>query len=305
MKPKDRLIAALTLNQPEDIVPTFEFEFGLSKDLTGRDFRDPEQGSTGEREYAVRHNAELHLEIAEKLDWSAITEHHLEVIRELVKMGAGDQYMLCTKDGDATFRFYAETNTDELLSHLFDKPDEFKRKLEKDTEDVIEGAKKLIDAGVSCFVMGADYAGTRGPFLSPEMFAEFVVPFLHRTISAHQENGAFVIKHTDGNIMPIIEQILSCGPDALHSVDPTAGMDIAELKELYGDRVCLAGNVDCGALIRHDLNEIRRTALYCLQQAKPGGGYVYSSSNCINPPMKLGSYLYMLELRKKHGRYDE
>ncbi len=57
-----------------------------------------------------------------------------------------------------------------------------------------------------------------------------------------------MIKHTDGNIMPILEQLDEGPPHALHSLDPQGDVDIAEVKRLVGNRVCLIGNVNCGLL---------------------------------------------------------
>ncbi len=55
--------------------------------------------------------------------------------------------------------------------------------------------------------------------------------------------GLYTVKHTDGNIMPVIEQIVGARPHAIHSLDSVAGVNIKEVKCLYGDRVCLIGNV--------------------------------------------------------------
>lgn len=305
MKPKQRAIAALELREPDDIVPTFEFGFGLTKELLGRDFINLKELTGAERERAIKHNAILRVELAEELDWSIITEGNPEVIKELVQMGIDDSYLICVKNGDRTYRFYGEDDESSIMTHLYDKPDEFKRKLDRDANDTIESSKRLTDAGAECFVMGADYAGTKGPFLSPDMFSEFVKPYLHRIIGAHHQNGAYVIKHTDGDIMPIVDQILSCKPDALHSIDPTAGMEIAKMKNLVGNKVCLAGNVDCAAMVRHDREEICKSALYCLKHGMPGGGYIFASSNSIYSPMRLEDYLLMLEIRKEYGRYDK
>jgi len=304
MTPKQRIISSLKLQQPDDIVPTFEFSFGLTKALTGKDFMRFD-GLTGEElERGIKYNAELYLEVAERLDYSAIVLGDTRIIKELVRMGVGKNYLLTYKNGDRTWRFYGEENIEEACLRLFTQPDEFKRRLDRATDGVIESAKPLIDAGIECIVMGADYATTKGPFLSPKMFGEFIAPYLHRTISGHQENGAYVIKHTDGDIMPILDQIVACSPDAIHSIDPTAGMDIAEFKKLVGDKVCLAGNVDCAALMKGSREEIKKSSLYCLKHGKPGGGYIFMTSNSVTSTMKLDDYLLMLELRKKYGIYD-
>ncbi len=308
MTPRQRIIAALELQQPDDIVPTFEL-FGLTKELTGKDFIGLD-GLTGrELESGIKHNAELHIEVAERLDYSAIVLGDIPVIKELVRMGVDKTYLLTHKNGDGTWRFWREGNGypdsfEETCLRLFAEPDEFKRELDRATDDTIEHMKPLIDAGIEAIFMGADYATTKGPFLSPKMFGEFIAPCLHRTVSGHRENGAYVIKHTDGNIMPILDQIVACSPDALVSIDPTAGMDIAVFKKLVGDKVCLGGNVDMDPLMSGDREKIRKSALYCLKHAKPGGGYIFMSSNSVYPPIKIEDYLLMLELREEYGRYD-
>ena len=80
------------------------------------------------------------------------------------------------------------------------------------------------------------------------MFGEFIQPYLDQIIAEARKDGLYTIKHTDGNIMPILDQIVDCKPHAIHSLDPMAGVDIKEVKQLVGDKVCLCGNVHCAAL---------------------------------------------------------
>ena len=308
MTPKQRIVAALKLQQPDDIVPTFDL-FDLTKELTGKDFVSLD-GLTGrELELGIGYNTELHVEIAERLDYSAVVVGDIRVIRELVRMGADRTYLLTYKNGDRTSRFFREDsgrrdNFEEAILRVYTEPDKFKRELDRVTDEVIEAMKPFIDAGIEGIFMGADYATTKAPFLSPKMFAEFIAPYLARQISGHQANGAYVLKHTDGNIMPILDQIVACSPDALVAIDPTAGMDIAVFKKLVGDKVCLGGNVAMDALMSGAKEEIRTSALYCLKHGKPGGGYIFMSSNSVPSSIKIEDYLLMLDLRKKYGRYD-
>ena len=309
MTPKQRMVAALRLEQPDDIVPTFELlGAGLSEDLTGKSFIPLGELSGRELDAGVKENAALHVEIAERLDYSAIEVGDIRVIKELVRMGVNDTYLLTLKNGDGTWRFWQNMlNVEEYeaeIVRMYEDPDGFKRDLDAAVTAAIEHTKPLIDAGIEAVLMGADYAITQGPFLSPDMFAEFIAPYLARSVEGHRANGAYVLKHTDGNIMPILDQIIDCGPDALVAIDPTAGMDIAEVKRLVGDRICLVGNVDVAALMEGDRDKIRASALYCLKHAKPGGGYIYQSANSVYPPVKIEDYLYMMDLRKQFGRYD-
>lgn len=102
--------------------------------------------------------------------------------------------------------------------------------------------------GLDGFALCSDYCFNKGPFLSPQQFSEFVAPYLAELIRRYRELGFYVIKHTDGNIMPILDQLVEANPHALHSLDPQAGVDIVEVKRRYGDQLCLIGNVNCGLL---------------------------------------------------------
>jgi uroporphyrinogen decarboxylase len=108
--------------------------------------------------------------------------------------------------------------------------------------------------------------------------------------------GAIAIIHTDGQIMPILDQLLAIGAHALMSLDPMAGVDIREVKRLTHGRLALMGNVQCSLLQDGPAAAIRESALYCLEHGSPGGGYIFSTSNTIFPGMPLQNYEYMLSV---------
>ena len=122
-------------------------------------------------------------------------------------------------------------------------------------------------------------------------------------IQGYRDLGFYTIKHTDGNIMPILDQLVQANPHALHSLDPQAGVDIAEVKRLYGDRLCLIGNVNCGLLDTGTEEECVASARYCLQHGMPGGGYIFSTSNCVYTGMRLSRYELIHEVWRKEGNY--
>ncbi len=115
--------------------------------------------------------------------------------------------------------------------------------------------------------------------------------------------GFYTIKHTDGNIMPILDQLVAAGPHALHSLDPQGGVDIAEVKRLAGARVCLIGNVNCGLIDTGSEEEYLASARYALRSGMPGGGYIFSTSNCVYTGMDLDRYRRILGLWREEGVY--
>ena len=63
-----------------------------------------------------------------------------------------------------------------------------------------------------------------------------VVDYIHR-------EGALLIKHSDGILWSLFDQIIATGLDGIHLIDPEAGMDMGEAKVKYGDKICLLGNI--------------------------------------------------------------
>jgi uroporphyrinogen decarboxylase len=104
-----------------------------------------------------------------------------------------------------------------------------------------------------------------------------------------------VIFHSDGNLMPVLDQILDIGPEMLQSIDPLAGMDIAEVKRLTYGRMALMGNVQCDFLQEGPDEKIAESAKYAIRHGSPGGGYVYSSSNTIFRGLPLKNYVFMVD----------
>ena len=150
--------------------------------------------------------------------------------------------------------------------------------------------------------MCADYCFNVGPFLSPPMFAEFVTPYLKQVVEAVHEMGAFAVKHTDGDIMPILDQLVGAGIDALHSLDPMAGVDIREVRRLVGPSLCLMGNVNCALVHAGTPEEVYDSALYCLAHGGvENGAYIFCTSNCIFEGVPLENYAAMLQAREDFG----
>ena len=97
---------------------------------------------------------------------------------------------------------------------------------------------------------------------------------------------------------------MSTGIDALHSIDPISGMDIGEVKEKYGDKVCLCGNIDVGyILLRASIHEVINAVKECINKASPGGGHFLCSSNVIQREHSINNVLAMIKTGHKYGQY--
>ena len=151
---------------------------------------------------------------------------------------------------------------------------------------------------------GDDYACNTGPMMSPDHFRELFYPGLRRVIGGFRELGVPVNKHTDGELWPIIDMIIDSGISCLDPIDPQAGMDLTEVKDKYGDRVALKGNVDCAQTLSYaTVDEVIAETKEVIRKGGPGGGFILSSSNSIHASVKPENYMAMLDTLKEYGRY--
>ena len=308
--PKERAVKALTLQIP-DKVPTFELEFQLETEMFGKPFLRQEDiagKTTNERENLIKRNAEYMIEVYEALEYSIIPVHYLDwdgimdTARHIRRL-SGDRFMLTTH-GDGTFSLPDGNEMYEFAYALADDPEGMKAKAERMAVEAIERNKALADAGFDSIILCSDYCYNSGPFISPAMFGEYIQPYLYRIIDEARKCGLYAIKHTDGNIMPILSHLVECRPHALHSIDPMARVDIKEVKRLVGNKVCLCGNVNCALMQTGTDEEVAESAEYCLTHAKPGGGYIFCTSNVPFKGLNPQRYKLILDVWKRMRDYD-
>lgn len=165
-------------------------------------------------------------------------------------------------------------------------------------------AKEVAARGVQIVYTGDDVAWSKGPLMSPRHFRALFYPGLCRVMNGFKELGLHVIKHTDGNLWPIIDMIVDSGIDCLDPIDPLAGMDLGEVKARYGGRIALKGNVDCASLMTFGTPEETAAATReALRTGMPGGGFILSSSNSIHSGVKPENYQALLRTLQAFGRY--
>ena len=229
--------------------------------------------------------------------------HRLGGLPEYVRRFKGEKAIAwCQR---AEFMWAAELcRLDDFLVFMIEKPKLVHEVLEMVNEFAIALARRAIQAGAEVVMLGDDIGYRTGPMVSPQMYDEFIRPRLERVVRVIHEEGALAVKHSDGNLWPILDMIVSTGVDGINPLEPVAGMDIGEVKKEYGDRVCLIGNIDCGELLSwKSADDVRRVVRETIRQAAPGGGYIMSSSNTIHSSVNPENYRAMIEETHRSGVY--
>jgi len=148
--------------------------------------------------------------------------------------------------------------------------------------------------GVVGLWMSDDVAYGQGMLVNPRILRDHLFPWYRRLGEHMGDAGMPYIYHSDGDLWPVLEDILSCHFNALHPIEPKA-MDSRELKAKYGDRLCLTGNVELDRLSRGTPEEVRTLTRRNIEDLGYNGGYCVGSSNSVTYYVPLGNYLAMIE----------
>ena len=301
MTSRERMLATLRF-EPPDRPPHWETMFELEQEAFGLAFPDRRSWAgmnAKEKTAAIDLCMQIYARIIERFGWDALAVYwpwsDPDGVAAAVR-NFGRDILVGGIVGAGVWSIDTIHDWDQFAMDLLESPQKVHEQAEDRCRAAIGQIGRLIDAGADFILMPNDVAFNAGPFISPRQFAEFVTPYWQRQVRRVKDRGAIAIIHTDGQVMPILDQLVSLGADCFQSVDPMAGVDIAEVKRLTYGKMALMGNVQCSLLQDGPDAAIRDSALYSLRHASPGGGYIFGTSNTIFPGMPLRNYEYMLDV---------
>ncbi len=230
-------------------------------------------------------------------------DHRLATLRAAVERFGGRRAIVFLTHEAFEFSHYLY-GMERLLMAYATEPEVAERLARLVTDYKKRVAARAAELGADVILTGDDYANRKGTLMSPAHFRRFCLPYLREMVAlAHSLDKPF-IKHTDGNLWGIIEDLVGCGIDALDPLEPIAGMDIGEVKARYGERIALCGNVDCGEVLsRGSPEEVVEAVKETIAKGSPGGGHILASSNSIHPAVRPENYRAMLLAAREFGRY--
>mgnify|MGYP000692916982 CR=1 FL=1 len=301
MTGKERILKTLRFEEP-DRPPHFEIMFELEYEAFGLRFPERslwEKFNRTEKAKAISQCMAIYEKIVEKYKWDGLAVYWPWSDPDGVvaaKKTFGDDILIGSIVGNTTISIEHTHDWMQFSIDLLENPENIHALAKEKEKNAIAKFNELAEAGADFIHVVNDVAFNAGPFISPAQFSEFVTPYLYREVQHIRSLGVIPFVHTDGNIMPVINDYLSLGAACFQSVDPMAGMDIAKVKEICHGKLALMGNVQCSLLQDGPKEAIRASAEYCLKHASPGGGYIFGTSNTIFPGMPLENYEFMLSV---------
>ncbi len=189
---------------------------------------------------------------------------------------------------------------EQFAYNVFDRPDFVKEVHRRFSEWTIRVVEHLNGMDFDFYWVNDDLAETKSTLMSPEMYQEFFLPYQKMVARTFKKPWVF---HSDGNLLPIMEDLLTLGMAGLHPIQPAA-MDIGTIKSRYGSRVCLLGNIDLDyTLTRGTPEEVEREVKERIAVAGQGGGYIITSANSLPDYCKTENVWAMSRAIQKYGKY--
>lgn len=227
----------------------------------------------------------------------------LEAVRYVVQELGETHFIIGRPPVDGSFPFKETVGAAELLMRMVTEPEFVRRATDAFVGRSVAYAEAMLDVGCDAIMTCDDYSDNRGPMMGPDRFREFVLPGIVRQSEAVHARGGYFIKHTDGNVWSILDGLIEAGIDGWHGIQPSIGMDLAQLKKRYGDRLCFFGGVNCETLVEGTPDQARAEVRHAIQHAAPGGGLVVTTGNVLQPGIQLSNYLAAREAVRHYGRY--
>ncbi|MGD8240034.1 MAG: uroporphyrinogen decarboxylase family protein [Armatimonadota bacterium] len=162
------------------------------------------------------------------------------------------------------------------------------------------------DGGIDIFMMGDDFGTQGGPMMKLETWRRFFKPGFRAYIGVAHEFGIPVMHHTCGDVRTLIPDFIECGLDILQSLQPRAGMDLAELKREYGRDLCFHGSIDIQETMPHaGPEDIHAEVVDRMNAGARDGGVILCTAHNIPAETPVDNVLGLFDAyRELGGRAD-
>jgi hypothetical protein len=149
------------------------------------------------------------------------------------------------------------------------------------------------------FVNSTDFGMQTGPLISPRTYRELFQPF-HKVINSwvHEHTTWKTFNHSCGSVLHLIEDFIGAGFDILNPVQCSAhGMDPAELKRCFGDRLTFwGGGVDTQRTLPFGTpEEVRREVLERVRIFGRGGGFIFNAVHNIQAGVPVENIIALFD----------
>lgn len=232
-----------------------------------------------------------------RVDWASALRTY-EKARE-----AGKYIVFSAASGYDLLQGYIKS--EQLLMFMAEDPDFIKEMIDVTSDLILDAVRRMHKEGFlfdGVWVYN-DMGYRNSSLFSPEMYRQIIAPSDKKRNDWFHEHGMQTILHSCGRVKGLIPDLIEAGFDCLQPLEAKAGMDLHELKPLYGDKIALFGNINVLLMENPDDSKIEAEIREKFKIGMPGGGYLYHSDHSIPKDISFQKYKFVMECVRKYGQY--
>ena len=179
-----------------------------------------------------------------------------------------------------------------LLTELFRMSNDF----------FMEAARRSVAAGCVGVWVSEDLGDSHRGFFKLDDWRRLLLPPLVELVDSIADLGVPVLLHSCGNINAYLDDLAQTRIRSVHPLQRTARMDLRAVKERYGRRFCLIGNIDSSRTLPFGTpEEVGAEVREAIDIAAPGGGYVLASDHSLHDGIPVENIREMFRVGAEHG----
>ncbi len=239
----------------------------------------------------------------EKFNWPTLEDIDISLydkVGELLPEGM----KIIAAVGDIITPLYQLTGFEVFYTAIYEQPELLEKMFERIGNIEYDVFQKVIkNKHVGAAFIGDDVAYTENLMVSPKILRKYLFPWYKEMTDLAKREEKPCIFHSDGKLYEVMDDLIDCGFSALHPIEPKA-MDINFVKETWGDRLCIIGNIDLAyTLTLGTPQDVEEEVKQRIHDLAPGGGYCVASSNSITEYVPLENYQALVNSTLKYGTY--
>jgi len=202
---------------------------------------------------------------------------------------------------DVTHSWFVGTET--ILMAMIEEPEWCLDMFERELDVSLAQLEMIWDEGYHFDeVMWYDDMGYKNSlFFSVNKYVELLKPLHKKVIDWAHKKGVYVRLHSCGDITPLVPHFYEIGIDALNPLEVKAGVNPAQLKKEFGDKMTFHGGIN--AVLWDDKEAISEEIKHVLPIMKENGGYIFASDHSIPDAVSLENFKHIISLVKEVGSY--
>ena len=143
---------------------------------------------------------------------------------------------------------------------------------------------------------GGDICNNSGPMCSPQFLRDYYFPEVGYALEPLFDAGIRVVRHCDGNVMPVIDDFLSVGYSGFQGFQYECGVDpyqFAARKSLQGERLLFFAGLNVTRTLPYGtLEDVKAEIDYVLDYTEGGQGLFFFTSSSIGPEVPCENIVF-------------